>query len=46
VNRRLPAHINFSLTMEPDEALQSVVWQTNDGKSHYEWQASGTVNGQ
>jgi hypothetical protein len=30
--------------MEPDEALQSVVWQTNDGKSHYEWQASGTVN--
>jgi hypothetical protein len=32
--------------MEPEEALQSVVWQKDDGKSRYEWQASGTVVGQ
>ena len=46
VYRSSPAHINFSLTMEPEEALQSVVWQKDDGKSRYEWQASGTVVGQ
>jgi len=46
VRRNFPAHINFSLTREPEEALQSVVWQKDDGKSLYEWQASGTVTGQ
>jgi len=46
VYRSSPAHIKFSLTMEPEEALQSVVWQKEDGESRYEWQASGTVVGQ
>ena len=46
VSRHSPAHINFNLTMEPEEALQSVVWQKDDGKSRYEWQASVTVIGQ
>jgi hypothetical protein len=32
--------------MEPEETLQSVVWQMDDGKSRYEWQANGTVSGQ
>jgi len=31
--------------MEPEEALQSVVWR-DDGKSLYEWQASGGRTGQ
>jgi hypothetical protein len=45
VYRLSPAHIKFDLTMEPEEELQSVVWQRDDGKSRYEWQASGTVIG-
>jgi hypothetical protein len=32
--------------MQPEEILQSVVWQKDDGKSFYEWQANGTVIGQ
>lgn len=44
--RQLPAHIKYNLTMEPEEALQSVVWQTDDGKSRYVWQTGGTAFGQ
>jgi hypothetical protein len=45
-NGRQSAHIKFNLTLEPEEELQSVVWQKDDGRSRYEWQANGTVIGQ
>jgi hypothetical protein len=45
VRRNFLAHIQFNLTMNPEEELRSVVWQKDDGKSRYEWQATGTVSG-
>jgi hypothetical protein len=45
VYQNFPAHIKFNLTMTPEEELQSVVWLKDDGQSHYEWQARGTVCG-
>jgi hypothetical protein len=32
--------------MEPEEALQSVVWVTADEKSRYEWSVAGNAIGQ
>jgi len=43
VRRLSLAHVEFNLTMEPEETLQSVVWQMEDRNGRYEWQANGTV---
>lgn len=43
VHRLFPAHIKFHLTMEPAETLQSVVWQREDERGRYEWEANGSV---
>ena len=46
VNRCPPGHDKITLTVLNEEGLQSLVWQKGDGRSRYEWQANGTVNGQ
>jgi hypothetical protein len=46
VSRLSPAHIKFNLTMQPEEELETVVWQRNDGKGSYEWRANGITKGQ